>query len=196
MAAIKMSAATAAAAAVAVAVAVADCGVLFAALAVVQLAEAERSLQLLKSQLLLAQAKQQSVKLQIKYSQVRQLQLVLTQPNEPMCSLLYTMLLPCSSEFVCETGFFVCLGHVKQLHAHPAQHAALCYKHGVLCCAMLQMTVDTVEAELQKAMQLQASTSAALAQAVQDKLQAEAQLSAAMVRFLVLPTCQTLMHAL
>jgi hypothetical protein len=191
-----MSAATAAAAAAAAAVAVADCGVLFAALAVVQLAEAERSLQLLKSQLLLAQAKQQSVKLQIKYSQVRQLQLVITQPNEPMCSLLYTMLLPCSSEFECETGFFVCLGHVKQLRTHPAQHAALCCEHhGVLCCAVLQMTVDTVEAELQKAMQLQASTSAALAQAVQDKLQAEAQLSAAMVRFLVLPTWQTIMHA-
>jgi hypothetical protein len=36
-----------------------------------QVAEAERRLQLLKGQLLLAQAKQQSIKLQIKYAQVR-----------------------------------------------------------------------------------------------------------------------------
>lgn len=39
--------------------------------ACVQVAEAERSLQLLKSQLMLAQAKQQSTKLQIKYAQVK-----------------------------------------------------------------------------------------------------------------------------
>jgi len=38
---------------------------------VTQVAEAERSLQLLKSQLLLAEAKQQSLRLQIKYAQVR-----------------------------------------------------------------------------------------------------------------------------
>lgn len=36
-----------------------------------QVAEAERNLQLVKSQLMLAQAKQQSLKLQIKYAQVR-----------------------------------------------------------------------------------------------------------------------------
>jgi hypothetical protein len=68
----------------------------------VQLAEAERSLQLLKSQLLLAQAKQQSVKLQIKYSQVSQLKLAYNQPNVPVCSLLCTTLLPrLSNGLVC-----------------------------------------------------------------------------------------------
>lgn len=50
----------------------------------------------------------------------------------------------------------------------------------VLCFAV-QMNVSDVESELQKALQLQSSTSAALAQAVQDKLKAEAELKAAMV---------------
>jgi hypothetical protein len=43
------------------------------------------------------------------------------------------------------------------------------------------MSVGDVEAELKKAMQLQISTSAALTQAVQDKLKAEADLKTAMV---------------
>jgi hypothetical protein len=63
-----------------------------------------------------------------------------------------------------------------------------CVVYLMVCRAVLQMSVDTVEAELQKAMRLQASTSAALAQAVQDKLKAEAQLSTAMVRPLVCPS--------
>lgn len=57
--------------AAAAAIAEAACGCSLMRCLCVQVAEAERSLQLLKSQLLLAQAKQQSIKLQIKYSQVR-----------------------------------------------------------------------------------------------------------------------------
>lgn len=47
---------------------------------------------------------------------------------------------------------------------------------------LLQMNVSDVEAELKHAMQLQASTAAALREAVQDKLKAEAELKAVMVR--------------
>lgn len=46
----------------------------------------------------------------------------------------------------------------------------------------MQMNVTDVEAELKRAMQLQTTTSEALSQAVRDKLQAEAELTTAMVR--------------
>lgn len=53
----------------------------------------------------------------------------------------------------------------------------------VMCCAVpfVQMNVSDVEAELQRAMQLQSSTAAALKEAVQDKLKAEADLKKVMV---------------
>lgn len=55
------------------------------------------------------------------------------------------------------------------------------------------MSVGNVEAELKKAMQLQVSTSAALTQAVQDKLKAEADLKTAMVS--TAASCHTLTAA-
>jgi cell division protein FtsX len=53
----------------------------------------------------------------------------------------------------------------------------------VLCRAVfvVQMNASDVEAELQRALQLQSSTAAALKEAVQDKLKAEADLKAVMV---------------
>lgn len=48
-------------------------------------------------------------------------------------------------------------------------------------CAAVQLAVGDVQAELDRAMKLQASTSAALNEAVRDKLKAEADLNTAMV---------------
>jgi hypothetical protein len=129
-----------------------------------KVAAAQRELQLLRGRLLVAEAKQQSLKLQIQYAQVS---------------------VWCTSTSRAAPNAHGGWPSVCTQCSRPAPSHAQCPECPVSapCVWLLQMNVSSVEAEVAAATKQQAATSDALTAAVGDKLQAEAELGRAMVRW-------------